>query len=84
MLWHYGFMIQSIKNTPTPKQTSVRNKKKGLCDATHAQLWCDFFMYFSSDERQDVHLPRLALFDRGYDEAGAAQDDLPSGPAVDW
>lgn len=44
----------------------------------------EVFMYFSSDERQDVHLPCLALFDRGYDEAGAAQDDLPSGPTVDW
>lgn len=31
-----------------------------------------------------MHLPRLALLDRGDDEAGAAQDDLPSGPAVDW
>lgn len=40
--------------------------------------------YFSSNERQDVHLPRLTLLDRGDDEAGAAQDDLPSGPAVDW
>lgn len=39
--------------------------------------------YFSSDERQDVHLPRLALLDGGDDEAGAAQDDLPPGPAVD-
>lgn len=40
--------------------------------------------YFSSDERQDVHLPRLALLDRGDDEAGAAQDHLSPGPAVDW
>lgn len=39
--------------------------------------------YFSSNERQDVHLPRLALLDRGDDEAGAAQNDLPPGPAVD-
>lgn len=39
--------------------------------------------YFSSDEGQDVHLPRLALLDRGDDEAGATQDHLSSGPAVD-
>lgn len=38
--------------------------------------------YFSSDERQDVHLPRLALLDRGDDETGAAQNDLTPGPAV--
>lgn len=38
--------------------------------------------YFSSDERQDVHLPRLALLDGGDDETGAAQNDLASGPAV--
>lgn len=38
--------------------------------------------YFSSNEWKDVHLPRLALLDRGNDEAGATQDDLPSGPAV--
>lgn len=30
-----------------------------------------------------MHLPRLALLDGGDDEAGAAQDDLPPGPAVD-
>lgn len=40
--------------------------------------------YFSSNERQDMHLSRLAVFDRRDDEAGAAQDDLPSGPAVNW
>lgn len=39
--------------------------------------------YFSSNERQDVHLPRLALLDGGDDQAGAAQDDLSPGPAVD-
>ena len=39
--------------------------------------------YFSSNEWQDVHLSRLAFFDRGDDEAGATQDDLPSRPAVD-
>lgn len=38
--------------------------------------------YFSSDERQDVHLPRLALLDWGDNETGAAQNDLTSGPAV--
>lgn len=38
--------------------------------------------YFSSDERQDVHLPRLALLDGGNDETGAAQNDLSPGPAV--
>lgn len=38
--------------------------------------------YFSSDERQDVHLPRLALLDGGDNETGAAQNDLASGPAV--
>lgn len=38
--------------------------------------------YFSSDERQDVHLPRLALLDGGDNETGAAQNDLSSGPAV--
>ena len=29
-----------------------------------------------------MHLPRLALLDGGDDEAGAAQDNLPPGPAV--
>lgn len=43
--------------------------------------WFDM-AYFSSDEWQDVHLPRLALLDGGDDETGAAQDDLPPGPAV--
>lgn len=31
-----------------------------------------------------MHLPCLAVFDRGDDEAGTAQNNLPSGPAVDW
>lgn len=31
-----------------------------------------------------MHLPRLAVLDGGDDEAGAAQDDLTSGPTVDW
>lgn len=44
---------------------------------------CGPFTYFSPDERQDVHLPGLALLDGGDDEAGAAEDDLPFGPAVD-
>lgn len=43
----------------------------------------DDVTYFPSYERQDVHLPRLALLDRGDDEAGAAKDNLPPGPAVD-
>ena len=29
-----------------------------------------------------MHLARLALLDGGHDEAGATQDDLPSGPAI--
>ena len=29
-----------------------------------------------------MHLARLALLDGGDDEAGAAEDDLPPGPAV--
>lgn len=29
-----------------------------------------------------MHLPRQAVFDRGHDEAGAAQDDLPLRPLV--
>lgn len=41
-------------------------------------------IYLSSNERKDVHLPRLAVLHGGDDEAGAAQDDLASGPAVDW
>lgn len=39
--------------------------------------------HFSTNKRQDMHLPRLALFNGGDDEASAAQDDLSSGPAVD-
>lgn len=31
-----------------------------------------------------MHLPHLAVLHGGDDEAGAAQDDLASGPAVDW
>lgn len=45
---------------------------------------CATLIYLSSNERQDVHLPRLAVLHGGDDEAGAAQDDLTSGPAVDW
>lgn len=30
-----------------------------------------------------MHLPRLTLLNRGDNEAGAAEDDLSSGPAVD-
>lgn len=39
--------------------------------------------YLSSDERQDVHLASVGVFDGGDDEAGATQGDLPLGPAVD-
>lgn len=39
--------------------------------------------HLSADEGEDVHLPGLAVLDGGDDEAGAAQDDLPPGPAVD-
>lgn len=45
---------------------------------------CATLIYLSTNERQDVHLPRLAVLHGGDDEAGATQDDLTPGPAVDW
>lgn len=36
----------------------------------------------TAHQGQDVHLPRQAVFDRGHDEAGAAEDDLPLCPLV--
>lgn len=38
--------------------------------------------HLPTHQRQDVHLPRQAVFDRGHDETGAAEDDLPLCPLV--
>lgn len=38
--------------------------------------------HLPTHQRQDVHLPRQTVFDRGHGETGAAEDDLPLGPLV--